>query len=162
MNILLVSDDHGMLGFEKAYNDACAKYGTIEMVLHAGDTEGNSEKYYRDICGCQIYIVNGNNDDYINPEYAVVKAMNKTIFLTHGHLYGVYAGMEKLYFAALEKKADIAVFGHTHRAYHETADSVEMINPGSLTLPRGGRYGMYAVLSIDDNGKTNVEHFTIN
>lgn len=162
MNILLVSDDHGMPGFERAYEIAKKEYGTVDMVLHAGDTEGNSDDYYRDICKCPFYVVCGNNDFNNNSEYIIVDATTRTIFLTHGHRYGVYAGIERLYFEASAHGADIVVFGHTHRAYHEKSDSVEMINPGSLALPRGSRYGSFAVLSIDNEGETVVKHFILN
>lgn len=161
MNILIVSDDHGLPGFEKAFNKAQKEYGTIDMVLHGGDTEGNSLGYYTDICKCQFYAVCGNNDFNDNPECRLISAGEINIFLTHGHRFGVYAGLERLYFEAVERGADVAVFGHTHRPFFDKNDSVMLINPGSLTLPRGSRTGSFAVLSVDDESEMTVKHYSL-
>lgn len=161
MNILVVSDDHGIPGFEDAYKDAKRNYDSIDMVIHAGDTQKDDLSEYRKICGCDFYAVKGNNDYNDCPEDIIIKALDSVIFVTHGHRYGVYAGVERLYFAALQNGANVAIFGHTHRAFHEMGDSVELINPGSLTLPRGCREGSYAVLTVAEGKKIEVEHYYI-
>ena len=47
MNIMIISDDHGIAGFAKAYKDALKTYGTIDALIHAGDTERDGHKEQR-------------------------------------------------------------------------------------------------------------------
>lgn len=161
MNILLVSDDHGMPAFESAYLQAVDNYGRIDAVIHAGDSEKSDESYYKKICNCPVYLVKGNND-YNNCSDEIITVLGgKKFFITHGHKHGIYSGIEKLYYTALEKEANVVVFGHTHKAKHLEAKDLLMINPGSLTLPRGGMDGSYAVLVIDDAGKVSFKHYLV-
>lgn len=160
MNILVVSDDHGMSGFSEAFALAKEKCGTVDMVLHAGDTESHTDEYYKNICGCPVYIVRGNNDYNDRPLYQVVIAEDKRIFITHGHKYGVYYGLQNLLYAGLENDVDIIVYGHTHIPDYTKAGDVHIFNPGSLALPRRSRYGSFAIINIE-NGDIKVEHFTI-
>lgn len=156
MNIMIISDDHGIAGFAKAYKDALKTYGTIDALIHAGDTERGDNEYYSDICDCPVYIVRGNNDYNDLPNEIFVQLGGKKIFVTHGHMYGVYMGVQKLYYAGLEKGADIVVYGHTHFANHQKGKDVEIINPGSLTGIRSGNCS-YAVLIINEDETTKVD-----
>ena len=47
--------------------------------------------------------------------------------------------------------ADVVLYGHTHIACYEEKNGVVVINPGSLSSPRDGSSGTYAVIKI--NGK---------
>ena len=160
MNIMVVSDDHGLKGFKEAYEEACNKYGSIEAVIHAGDTERSDNSYYMASCNVPIYMVRGNNDFNGTPESIEFELAGKKFFVTHGHRYSVYMGMQGICYAAMEKKADIVIFGHTHHAYHQEWKGVQLINPGSLTGVRSGK-GSYVVLSISDKISVNFNYLEI-
>ena len=58
-------------------------------------------------------------------------------------IYGLHDLMEK----AKGVRADLALYGHTHRPSQETRDGVLLVNPGSTSLPKGGNpptFGFYA------------------
>lgn len=159
--ILVVSDDHGMEGFKNAFKYATKQYGKIDHVIHAGDIEHHDNGYYEETCGCPFHVVRGNNDYNENPENLLIEIAGKKIFVSHGHRYGVYMGAQNFAYAAMEKGADIAVFGHTHHAFYAEADGLYVVNPGSLTLPRGARDGSFAMIFIE-NDNVKVVHITAN
>lgn len=156
MNVMIISDDHGVDVFAKAYKHALGKYKVIDAVIHAGDSEQVDADYYTKICGNAFFKVKGNNDFDRTPPFLDLKMCGKNIFVTHGHNYGVYMGLNTLYLAGQEHAADVIVYGHTHRAYNIEANGVELINPGSLGGIRSGSKS-YVVLGIQENGGMRVE-----
>ena len=50
--------------------------------------------------------------------------------------------------AARDRKADIALYGHTHQAEIEYRDGLYLMNPGSLH----GSYGTYGIIDITPAG----------
>lgn len=157
MKILIVSDSHGRnTNLEKVLE----KVKPIDVFLHLGDFEG-SEEYIRKIVGCRAEMVPGNNDYFTGLEKDKLLTLgNYTIFLTHGHRYGVNFGTERLKEIALQYGAGIAIFGHTHRPLIDMSGAVWAVNPGSITQPRqeGGKPS-YIIMEIDQNGQA---HFTLN
>ncbi len=67
-----------------------------------------------------------------------ITLLGKKIFLTHGDLYGVKYGTERLGYAAEERGADIVLFGHTHIPHEEYISAQKpyyLFNPGSISSP---------------------------
>ena len=83
-------------------------------------------------------------------------------FCTHGHLYSVNYGIDTLVYAAEEKNCDIVLFGHTHRPFNEFVEGsfgrpkVHVLNPGSISLPRGGSPRSYMIMDLRDSGAYDV------
>ena len=155
MRILIVSDTHGNLrGFEQAVKQA----GIFDMLLHLGDVEGD-EDYIESIVECPVYIVAGNNDFYSDlPEEILVAIGNYKVFMSHGHGYYVSRNTRRLKQRALEKGANIAMYGHTHRPDIDESDGIITINPGSLTYPRQeGRRPSYIIMTIAENSEIELE-----
>lgn len=157
MKILIVSDSHGRMNNLIKVID---KVKPIDLMLHLGDFEGN-EDLLREIAPCNVEMVSGNNDYYTNLEKEkVIKLGNHTVFLAHGHRYGVNFRTDYIKEAALEHKADIAIFGHTHRPLIDLSGSVWTINPGSISQPRQeGAVPTFIIMDIDKDGRA---HFTLN
>lgn len=160
MNIMIIGDDHGASIFDKAYADAKRKCNTIDAIIHTGDSERIDGEYYQDICGHEVHMVRGNNDFNGTPEFLELRIGGKNIFVTHGHRYGVYMGVHTLYYAGLERQADVIIYGHTHRADHQKGREAEVINPGSLSGIRSGCCS-YAILTIAEDGTTSVNFYQI-
>lgn len=65
------------------------------------------------------------------------------LFLTHGHKFGVKAGLGELERAAEQARAKAAFFGHTHQPLLREKGPIALYNPGSI-----GRDGTYLAVEI--------------
>ena len=87
MKILIVSDTHRQNGNLCKVLAMVGDY--IDMLIHLGDAEG-SEDYIREIAGCPVEIIAGNNDFFSRlPREREFMLGNYKVFLTHGHAYNV-------------------------------------------------------------------------
>ncbi|MCI8274418.1 MAG: metallophosphoesterase [Lachnospiraceae bacterium] len=157
MRILVVSDTHRQNG------NLCkvlAKAGRIDLLIHLGDVEG-SEDYIREIAGCPVEMVAGNNDFFSGlPREREIEFGAYRALLTHGHYYNVSFTLERLREEARERGVQIAMFGHTHRPVVDRSGPVDLINPGSLSYPRqDGRRPSYILMELDRDGAV---HYTVN
>ena len=157
MKILIISDSHG---YHDLLRRAIGQEAPIDMLIHAGDVEGDLEQILGKKREYEIYAVAGNMDwsDSLEDELCFDVCGHK-IFLAHGHRYGVHGGTWRLVEAAKELGADIAVYGHTHVPDYGKEEGVLVINPGSIAKPRQqGWRKTYAVMTIDDrDGTVDVE-----
>lgn len=157
MKILIVSDSHGRTyNFSKVMD----RVGPIDMLFHLGDIEGTEEDI-EILADCPAYMVCGNNDFFscLDRE-KVVEIGGYRIFMTHGHRYGVGYSLDRIIDAGKEYGCNIVMFGHTHIPVIESRDGINVINPGSITLPRQeGHKPSYVIMDIDRFGKV---HFTLN
>lgn len=83
-------------------------------------------------------------------------AAGKKIFITHGHRYGAYYGMENLIAKAQNIGADCVLYGHTHVAKEVFQSGVYLMNPGSITYPRSSLPASCAILSIEADAISSV------
>ena len=57
-----------------------------------------------------------------------------------------------LMYKAMEEDCKAVFFGHTHRCMQDEANGIRFINPGSLTQPRDGSGGSYAIVRTSQEG----------
>ena len=69
------------------------------------------------------------------PKDVEVRIGKERCFLTHGHLYGVNFGLERLSEEARDRNCSMAFFGHTHKPCNKVVNGVHCINPGSISFP---------------------------
>ncbi|SHH92387.1 hypothetical protein SAMN02745823_01454 [Sporobacter termitidis DSM 10068] len=142
MKILAASDSHGNT---QALLDAVFDVSP-QLVLHLGDYERDCDKLREAFPLLTVRAVRGNGDFRSRePEYDEFVVEDKRIFMTHGHLHGVKTGLGAVLNAGLLRRADILLYGHTHRAHREEFEGMLVINPGSIGL--GAK--TYAVLDIE-------------
>ena len=155
MKAVIVSDTHGRFGGIQQVIEAEKPF---DLFLHAGDIQGGACRI-EEWAEVPVYVAKGNCDygeDY--SEEQVVPFGSHKIFLTHGHRYGVKLGIETLAMAAKNQGADIAVYGHTHISLADERYGVTVLNPGSLSEPRGGLYRpTYIVLETEPLGGVKWE-----
>ncbi len=72
-------------------------------------------------------------------DYALLVLNDLTFFATHGHLYHEEM-MPPL------KKGDILIHGHTHLPVAKRCGEQYILNPGSVSIPKGGNPASYAIL----------------
>lgn len=151
MKLLIISDTHraiiNPLNVLKKINKK------INGVIHLGDGADDVTKLKNNYPELEFYNICGNCDFGSNIEQEKVIDLNgKRIFITHGHIYSVDFGLDRIYYAAQEKNADICLFGHTHKPLIEYADNILIMNPGSISKPRSSNICSYGIIDISDNG----------
>ena len=106
-----------------------------------------------------IHAVRGNNDPWVRREAEkVVEVCSVKIFMTHGHLYGVWDGGFRVAQRAKELGCTVALFGHSHVPVDEVFDGVRAFNPGSISRPRKGEYSV-GIMEIEQDGKVSLAHY---
>lgn len=113
MKILVLSDNHSA---------SLPAFEGYDRVIHCGD-------YGRYEPRGSLY-VRGNCDIHGEKELSA-EVLGRNVWITHGDLYGVKNGYDRLIYRALEVRADICFFGHTHRPDMFISDSVVFLNPGA-------------------------------
>ena len=163
--ILIVSDSHGKSDNIKTAIDR----EKPDMLIHLGDVEADTEEIRRWL-GASIpaIFVQGNCDRYAGKELKKVSVFDLNdhrFYCTHGHNQGVSMGIQNLIYSAMENDCDIALYGHTHMPLDDTYEGfggvggtgVRILNPGSISLPRGGSKKSYMVMTFDEENNYEVE-----
>ncbi|MBQ8868869.1 MAG: YfcE family phosphodiesterase [Oscillospiraceae bacterium] len=145
MRILVISDSHG--NFFK-FKDVMEKHRDAELVFFLGD----GKREYEDICDLfperKILAVKGNCD-FISPLPSVntVGSEQGKILYTHGDVFNVKFGTQRLEEAAVKEGARLVLYGHTHKRDARYLNGMYIFNPGSL-----GSDGSYGICDILDSG----------
>ncbi|MFA5421520.1 MAG: phosphodiesterase [Bacilli bacterium] len=161
MKILIASDIHGSMFYAEELQrvievqkpDLIALLGDF---LYSGPRNPIKEDYnpkavveilnsYAD----KIIAVRGNCDADIDVEVLAFKlpktneviANNRRLVLIHGD----DTDLGKLHL----RKGDVLMYGHTHRPQMEVVDGIMVLNPGSLTFPKGDNPHTFMIL--DEN-----------
>lgn len=96
----------------------------------------------------QIIAVRGNCEAEVDQmvlefpvmaDYGFLVLNGLTFYATHGHVYHP----ENL---PPMKKGDILIYGHTHLLRAETFGDYYVVNPGSVSIPKGGNPATYGIL----------------
>ena len=132
MKILVLSDSHSRYLEDIHFED-------YDYVFHCGDYGRSKELLERTN---NLYFVAGNCD-WANNKEVLVDIFNKKVYMTHGDLYHVKMHVNSLIYKALENKANICLYGHTHQQALFIRDNILFINPGAY------EDGSYVI--IDDN-----------
>lgn len=180
--VMILSDSHG-----KSQNIKSAIDREIpDMLIHLGDveddtemirgwlddaarkynaeSESDAESHSRISLPVPAVFIQGNCDTYYGDnlkKIAVFELRGHRFFCTHGHRQGVSQGPQNLMYSAVENDCDIALYGHTHVPFDDTFESfgseVRIINPGSISLPRGGSSKSYVMMTFSDDGSDEYE-----
>lgn len=146
------SRDESMLEVIRQYKEE------LEGLFFMGDMEGSDDRLRASIPG-PTYLVRGNCDWYSQaPPFQVIRLHGHTVAMTHGHRQHVNAGVDVLKYWAMEKGADVVLYGHTHVPFVEQTSQMTVVNPGSISRPRQSGYiPTYAVIDFLQNGELKIE-----
>ena len=152
--IIVVSDSHGDENSLREAFEQAARHGRIDIAVFLGDgirdfDQVKSLTFMRDtVC----YAVKGNNDWSSFEENEILFTVNGArFFACHGHTRQVKYGIERLWFAARERGASVALYGHTHCERIELEHDMHLINPGAV-CERTKRRSAYAEIMVEENG----------
>lgn len=157
MKILVISDTHGDI--KRAVN-LVNSIKVIELIIHCGDNKRDAEKLAERFPDIEVIAVGGNCDMHMGVDFTIVDTEAGDIFVTHGHDYGVNHNLSDIVEAAKDYDCKAMCFGHTHKPLCVEHDGVLIVNPGSLSEPRGGSEPSCAVITTD-GGKfyANIVHY---
>nr|WP_243182903.1 metallophosphoesterase [Anaerosolibacter carboniphilus] len=141
-----MSDTHGDIAIaEKVIREM----ENLDLIIHLGDHYEDGIKL-KDKIKIPLIGIRGNCDGYSSGEDEMVyQVEGHKILLIHGHQYGVKSDLNRLYYRALELECDLVLYGHTHIPVSMTFGNVMILNPGSLSLPRGGSKPSYGIVDIN-------------
>lgn len=154
MRIGVFSDTHGDLFPLFSLKERLAP---LDAVFHCGDFAEEA----RDIGAffhCPYYAVKGNCDYYCDePLEKLVTLGGKTFLLLHGH---TCTGELSLVYKGQIAHADAVLFGHSHIPYEGWHEGILLLNPGSLSRPRGLSKAGCVVLTIEQ-GEIRIERVEV-
>jgi len=161
MKILIASDIHGSKTNAQRVVDNFYKENADKLIL-LGDVYNHGPRNplpeeYSPMEVAKIFngindkllVVKGNCDSEVDTmisefdfvEHLCLAVGDKTVFLTHGHVYNKDK-MPKTKFEAI-------IYGHFHTGFIERIDGVLVANAGSTSLPKNNTKQSYILL--DDN-----------
>ena len=150
MKVLVFSDSHGASNLAE---EMLSKEKYCPMVFFLGDGIDEAEKMRDRYKDKKFILVKGNNDWHSQIDTEAYKYINGlTIMACHGHKFNVRFALRSLLNAADSVRADIVLYGHTHKSamYNDPVTGICAINPGALCE------GKYAVLTIE-KGAFDIE-----
>lgn len=160
MKYMFASDIHGSAYYCRKMLDAFEQSGAERLILlgdllYHGPRNELPREYepkrvlamlnaYKD----KIYAVRGNCDSEVDQmvlefpimaDYALLALNGRTIYATHGHVFNE----EKL---LPMQPGDALIYGHIHIPVARAGGDKFFLNPGSVSLPKGGNPPSYALL----------------
>lgn len=121
----------------------------MDLIIHLGDNVEDVREIKKFYHG-RVINVRGNCDFTLDvPNERVENVEDKKFLITHGNRYDVKYGLSRLRYRALEERADVVLFGHTHVSEIDYEDGIYFVNPGSPSLPRNGIKSI-AVININN------------
>lgn len=145
--VLVMSDSHWSAAYAL---QAIERERPIDLLVHLGDVQGHDSEISV-AAGCPCYFVRGNCDyDENLPTFTVFYIGAHKVYAAHGHRNHVEYGTENLESCARKYECDIAMYGHTHVPDLREKETITVLNPGSISLPRQKDHRKsYAVLTPD-------------
>ncbi|MCI8662952.1 MAG: phosphodiesterase [Hungatella sp.] len=160
MKYMFASDIHGSAYFCRKTLEAYKKSGAARLILlgdilyHGPRNEFPKEYEPKQVLSMlneyrnEIYAVRGNCDSEVDQmvlefpmmaDYALLVLNGRTFYATHGHIYNkeVLPPMQP---------GDVLIHGHIHLPVAEPMGDGYLLNPGSVSLPKGGSPNSYGIL----------------
>ncbi|MBQ6477721.1 MAG: phosphodiesterase [Bacilli bacterium] len=155
MKIMFISDIHGISDNLGKIREKYKEFKCEKLVI-LGDIYNNYNYYDNNKEKVQEFLndfkdslicVRGNCDSLTDlydipthpiKELDLIKTNNLDIYITHGHIYNE---------DNWDRENTILIQGHTHRPKISKKDNNIYLNPGSISLPRGGNLPSYLVFN---------------
>lgn len=145
MKIGIVGDSHLHM---ETINKVIKELKQMDFIIHTGDNYCDFE-YISKTLQIEGIGVSGNCDPK-GIEEVIREIAGKRFLVCHGHHYGVKGSLNTLFYRGKEVNADIVIFGHSHVPFYGKEDGMIMLNPGSISFPRGGSRRSYAILHLEE------------
>ncbi len=153
MRIIVMSDSHSAYG---RVLDIVRQNQDADLFIHLGDGEEEYDRVAAAFPDKKFLGVKGNNDWCSQkPPQACINCDGVKIFYTHGDMFSVKFGLDRIIREGVNQEVDVVLYGHTHVARKDYVDGRMILNPGSVAdgsmTPAG-----YMVLDITPAGVVPV------
>ncbi len=173
MKYMFASDIHGSAWYCRKLLEEYRRSGADRLVLlgdilyHGPRNDLPREYAPKEVIGLlngikeEIYAVRGNCEAEVDQmvlefpvmaDYAVLALNGLTFYATHGHVY------HPNHLPPM-KSGDILIYGHTHLLRAEAIGSNYVLNPGSVSIPKGGNPATFGIL---DGQEFSIVDFEVN
>ncbi len=152
MKIIVVSDTH--MNLEK-YSSLVTSTDA-DLYIHLGDGIHEFTDVAKQNAEKRFVFVKGEDDLCEASTFRILPIGGCRIFCTHGHEQDVISGLDEFIDQAKANQCNIALYGHTHLFKTALIDGIYVMNPGSLSSPRGKNNPSYGVLEISDDGTVSM------
>ena len=153
MKLLVMSDSHKNLSFMQ-YALANTEH---DAIIHLGDHIGDAKKLSQEHPDTSFYMVMGNCDYQKEGENELfITLEDKNILITHGHLYDVKNGFTRLVERSRILRADLVLYGHTHKASLRYEYDCRFMCPGQIQRNDIIGKASYGIVTIE-NGQIGCE-----
>ena len=172
MKLLIASDIHGDAACCRAMLDAAEKEGAQKIlilgdILYHGPRNDLPENYapkmvieMLNATSDKLLCVRGNCDTEVDQmvlsfpilsdtAFVYDSEADLTLFMSHGHKYSP-DNMPPI------SGRTVFVYGHTHLLGKTEVNGIPCVNPGSVSLPKGGNEKSYAIY---ENGEIEIKTF---
>lgn len=152
--VIVVSDSHGDVQTLRECFVLAQKKGRVDVAVFLGDGADDFAVVRRDleVSGIQCYAVSGNNDWRCDdPMEITFRVGGVPFYACHGHTRHVKYGLDRLWYAAREREAQVVLYGHTHVADISLDYGLQLINPGAV-CSRRPKGPAFAEIRVEDNG----------
>ena len=160
MKYMFASDIHGSAWYCRKLLEEYRRSGADRLVLlgdilyHGPRNDLPREYAPKEVIGLlngikeEIYAVRGNCEAEVDQmvlefpvmaDYAVLALNGLTFYATHGHVY------HPNHLPPM-KSGDILIYGHTHLLRAKAIGSNYVLNPGSVSIPKGGNPATFGIL----------------
>jgi hypothetical protein len=142
VKIGVISDTHGFLdpNVEKIF-------AGVDHIFHAGDI-GYASLILELQFIAPVTAVLGNNDGDMTFKLTEAIELARKKFLVH-HIVNPWSLSETVERRVARERPDVVVFGHTHKPFAQTVNSVLFFNPGYAGKPKFGAERSVALLHLD-------------
>ncbi|MBO5285719.1 MAG: phosphodiesterase [Clostridia bacterium] len=169
MKFLIASDIHGSAYYtekvlERAKAENADKIILLGDIFNHGPRNPLPKEYaplkVADLLNTvknDLIVIKGNCDsevDTLISEFDFIPHMmlmvaNKTVFLTHGHVYNK-DNMPKV-------RVDAIIYGHFHTGFIENVGKYYVANAGSVALPKNGTPSSYIIISDEEFSLKDID-----
>lgn len=154
--VIVVSDSHGHREALRTAFEQALRTGPIDAAVFLGDGVSDFAAVRPLLGSIPCHLVRGNNDwASQEPRELCFLVGGVRFYAVHGHEQHVKYGLDRLWYAAREHQAQVALYGHTHVAQVDLERGMYLVNPGSVgDCFRGAN--AYAEIRVEDCGGVRV------
>lgn len=106
----------------------------LSLIVHLGDCVSDFKEITKHIYDIPCISLKGNNDIFYvdEQEECIYNFDGVKCLFTHGHRYGVKAGLNRIIGRSIETDTNLVAFGHTHSPMKKHIANTLFINPGTI------------------------------